>query len=152
MKKEKPSIEINLDTLAVLSKLLKRKKSRQFYADRLGISVESVERHIKEIRKIKKKEFKETYSKKEDLIKGTLNSVVNVQKEPNSHKELAIVHNIDLSVFDITNYWSKSQSDGTFTSSVFCRRKQSKNYSIKDFTSFGLYLCRIVYVPIFIIN
>lgn len=128
--------QINLDTLAVLSKLLKRKQSRKYYAKRLGVSVETVEKHIAEIKRIKKEEFKESYSKKEDLIKGTFNSVINVQKEPNGHKELAIVHNINLKVFSIVNYWSKSQKDGTFTSSVFCKRKQAKDYSAEDFKSF----------------
>ncbi len=136
MKKKEPNDEINLDTLAVVSKLLKRKQSRKYYAERLGLSVETVEKYIREIKKIKKKEFKESHTKKEDLIKGTFNSIKTVQKEPNGHKELAVVHNIDLKVFNIVNYWSKSQTDGTFTSSVFCKRKQSKDYTIKDFGSF----------------
>lgn len=139
--------EINYDNLSKMAKLIKRKRSKKYYADRLGISVEEVgnlKRHIyrlqKNTRRKKNKNIEEQVRKedvkKANLIKGTLESIKTVAFEPNDHKELAIVHNVDLDVFKITNYWSKLQRDGTYTSSIFCKRKTPADYSLEDFQGF----------------
>ncbi len=127
--------EISLDDLARLSKMLKWKKSKRYYAKRLGVSIKQIDKMMKKVSVLKDVKQKE-WTKKEDLLKGTLESSRVVSKEPNSHKELAIVHNVDLSKFVITNYWSKLQANGDFLSSIFCKRKKSEDYSAEDFEEF----------------
>ena len=127
--------EINLDDLAKLSKLLKSKKSKKVYAERMGVSIDTINKYLKELKRYRSIN-REEITKREDFIKGTLESVKTVSFEPNSHKELALVHNVDLSIFKITNYWSKLQSNGKFTSSIFCKRKRPQDYSIEDFEQF----------------
>ena len=129
------SISKDLENIAKLSKILKWKKSRKFYANRLGVSENKLKELKKQVKGFKKETSKEVV-KKENFLKGTLESIVTVSTEPNSHKELAIVHNVDLEKFTITNYWSKLQPTGKFTSSIFCRRKQKGDYSEEDFVNF----------------
>ncbi len=127
--------EINLDDLAKLSKLLKSKKGKKVYAERMGVSVDHINRMLKELKRYKSAS-REEITKKEDFVKGTLESIKTVSFEPNSHKELALVHNVDLNIFKITNYWSKLKPNGKFTSSIFCKRKRPQDYSIEDFEKF----------------
>lgn len=127
--------EICLDDLARLSKMLKWKKSRKFYAERLGVSEKKIRQYLKQLKTFKVPDRQE-WTKEEDFVKGTLRSERTASFEPNSHKELAIIHNVDLDVFQITNYWSKLQPNGNYTSSIFCRRKQPQDYSIEDFKKF----------------
>lgn len=128
-----------LDKIAVLSRLLKWKRSQKFYAKRLGVSEKEIKKLIREAKRLTSNRHK--YSgdeaiKKENFVKGTLESVMTLSFEPKSHKELAIVHNVDLRKFAITNYWSKLKPNGRFTSSVFCKRRTSDSYSLEDFTKF----------------
>lgn len=127
--------EVNFDKLAVLSKLLKRKRGKKWVANRMGLTIKEVETLTAQYKKYQREEKAEAI-KKEDLLKGTLESVKTLTFEPKDHKELALIHNIDLKVFQITNYWSKLQPNGNFTSSVFCKRKTAKDYSIEDFKKF----------------
>lgn len=128
----------DLNKIATLASLLKWKKSRKFYAERMGIDEEKVKELLKEARKLTKEKGEAfmAKSKKEDLIKGTLESVQELAFEPKDHKELALAHNVDLDKFIIKNYWSKLQPNGHYTSSIFCTRKTKKDYSIEDFEKF----------------
>jgi hypothetical protein len=127
--------EINLEDLAKLSKLLKLKRSTEYYAKRLGVSVKQLEKYKEHLKKLRKSKVGVT-EKKENFVTGILESVKEINFEPNSHKELAIVHNVDLKIFKIINYWSKLQTNGNFTSSIFCKRKTPKDYSAEDFAKF----------------
>lgn len=127
--------EINLDDLAKLSKILNRKRSKEYYAKQLGVSTKTIGKYIKHIRFLQREKFK-GQEKKENLLKGTLESIKELDFEPKNHKELAIVHNVDLDIFKIINYWSKLQPNGNFTSSIFCKRKQPQDYSPEDFAKF----------------
>ena len=57
--------EINFDDLAKLSKLLSGKRSKEYYAKRLGIDVRTVDKYRKHIRKLRKSSPRQ--EKKEDL-------------------------------------------------------------------------------------
>lgn len=127
--------EINFEDLAKLSKLLPRKRSKAFYAEQLGIDIKTVNKYVKHIKKLKKTNLSKQ-EKKENFETGILESHKEITFEPNSHQELALVHNVDLEVFKIVNYWSKLQPNGNFTSSIFCKRKQSQDYDIEDFAKF----------------
>lgn len=129
--------QINLDDLAKLSKMLKWKKSKRYYAKRLGIAEKDINILLKELKKYRKSPSKrEETTRKENFVKGTLESIKTVSNEPNNHKELALVHNVDLDKYIIVNYWSKLQTSGKFTSSIFCKRKKPQDYSLEDFEKF----------------
>lgn len=126
--------------LEQLEKLLSWKKSKKFYAEKLGITEYEVEELLKELKsrdEIRNIEmYTEESSKKENFEKGTLESTIILDYEPKDHKELAKLHKVDLNTFTIVNYWSKLKSTGKFTSSIFCKRKKPEDYSLEDFSKF----------------
>lgn len=126
--------------LAELQELLCRKKSKKFYAEKLGISETEVDELMKELRE-KDKPLIQTSpnfnsSRKVNNDKGIIESVLIVDYEPKDDLELAILHKIDLDKYVITNYWSKMLPSGKFTSSVFSKRKEAKDYTPEDFSKF----------------
>jgi hypothetical protein len=133
----------NHSLLEQLEKLLSWKKSKKFYAEKLGITEYEVEELMKEL---KAKESENDFVKEQpELIsgtkkvnkeKGTIESTLILDFEPKNDLELAKLHKIDLTKYIITNYWSKLLPNGKFTSSVFSKRKQSKDYTLEDFEKF----------------
>ena len=132
------STQEELSQLVRLAKMLKWKKNKKYYAKKLGVSMNEITQLIKKAREletVKRNELIKT-SRKEDYLKGTIESIKTTKFEPSSHKDLAVIHNVDLKKFIITNYWSKLQPNGDFTSSIFCKRKTPKDYSEEDFANF----------------
>jgi hypothetical protein len=131
----------NQDLLFKLEELLSQKKSKKFYAEKLGISEFEVNELMKELRE-KDSETPLTFNtssgevKKVNVEKGTMESTVTSNFEPKDDIELAKLHKINLDKYIITNYWSKMLPGGNFTSSVFSKRKQAKDYSAEDFSKF----------------
>jgi len=134
----------NQDLLFKLEELLSQKKSKKFYAEKLGISEIEVNELMKELRErdaaddmligITTKFMEE--SRKVNVEKGTIESTVTSAFEPKDDIELAKLHKINLDKYVITNYWSKMLPSGSFTSSVFSKRKEAKDYSSEDFAKF----------------
>ena len=131
----------NQDLLFKLEELLSQKKSKKFYAERLGISEFEVNELLKELRE-KDNEIPVIVNipigeiRKVNVEKGTIESTITVKFEPKDDIELAALHKINLDKYVITNYWSKLQPNGDFTSSVFSKRKEAKDYSPEDFAKF----------------
>lgn len=135
----------NQSLISQLEELIRLKRSKKFYAERLGISESEVTDLLKELREseqsnsLQEKQTFAAYSnvgKKVNFEKGTIESVVVTDFEPKDHIELAKLHKIDLDKYVITNYWSKMLPSGKFTSSVFSKRKEAKDYSPEDFAKF----------------
>jgi len=130
----------NQDLLLQLEQMLHWKKSRKFYADKLGISEDEVDVLLKELRKDKETGFEDAYLEKAvvkvNVDKGSLESTLETSFEPKSDIELAQLHKIDLNKYKISNYWTKQKSNGKFTSSVFATLKKPKDYSPEDFAKF----------------
>lgn len=132
----------NQSLLESLQKLLIWKRSKKFYAEKLGITEEEVVELLKQLRGKKEPEdyvdIKSINSttKKVNNEKGTIESTLILDFEPKDDLELAKLHKIDLSKYIITNYWSKLLPNGKFTSSVFSKRKQPKDYTLQDFEKF----------------
>lgn len=129
----------NRELLFQLQELLHWKKSKKVYAEKLGITEEEVSELLKELRK--KDDVQEpinidSFTRKVNFEKGTIESTLIVDFEPKSDLELAKLHKIDLDKYIITNYWSKLLPNGKFTSSVFSKRKQPKDYSPENFSKF----------------
>lgn len=131
-----------------LQALLKRKKSRKFYAQRLGISEQEVVELMNELRQERRQgltreaETSSYISALEDRIlehdfeKGTLKSSVVVDQEPKTIEELYAMHKVNPEKYKITNYWSKLKSSGKFTSSIFAKAKEAKDYTPEEFLKF----------------
>jgi hypothetical protein len=129
----------NQDLLAKLEELLRMKRSKKFYAERLGISEFEVNELLKELRERENSQVVEknyTEERKVNVEKGTIESTVISDFNPKDDIELAKLHKINLDKYVITNYWSKMLPSGKFTSSVFSKRKEAKDYSPEDFAKF----------------
>jgi hypothetical protein len=126
--------------LVQLQELLTRKKSKKFYAEKLGISEYEVTELLKELREKDNYQNAEgknyTEERKVNVEKGTIESTIVSDFDPKDDIELATLHKINLDKYIITNYWSKMLPSGKFTSSVFSKRKQPKDYSPEDFVKF----------------
>jgi acetone carboxylase gamma subunit len=126
--------------LSQLEELLTRKKSKKFYAERLGISEFEVTELLKELREKDNYQNAEgknyTEERKVNVEKGTIESTIVSDFDPKDDLELAKLHKINLDKYIITNYWSKMLPSGKFTSSIFSKRKEAKDYSPEDFAKF----------------
>ena len=129
----------NQRLLYQLEELLHWKKSKKFYAQKLGVSEYEVNELMKELKQKEDPEVTVNYTeetRKVNVEKGTIESVITSDFEPKDDIELAKLHKINLDKYVITNYWSKMLPNGKFTSSVFSKRKQAKDYSPEDFSKF----------------
>jgi hypothetical protein len=130
----------NQSLLHRLEELLTQKKSKKFYAERLGISEFEVTELLKELREKDNEPVdvirNYTEERKVNVEKGTLESTITTDYEPKDDIELAKLHKINLNKYIITNYWSKMLPSGKFTSSIFSKIKQPKDYSPEDFAKF----------------
>jgi len=130
----------NQSLLYRLEELLTQKKSKKFYAEKLGISEYEVNELLKELRE-KDNEPTDvvrnyTEERKVNVEKGTIESTIVSDFDPKDDIELAKLHKINLDKYIITNYWSKMLPSGKFTSSIFSKRKQPQDYSSEDFAKF----------------
>ena len=131
----------NQDLLFKLEELLSMKKSKKFYAERLGISETEVNELMRELKE-KDTEYPIVINnsldeiRKVNIEKGTIESTITSDFEPKDDLALAALHKINLDKYIITNYWSKMLPNGKFTSSVFSKRKQPQDYSSEDFAKF----------------
>ena len=130
----------NQNLLNQLQELLTQKKSKRFYAERLGISEFEVNELLKELKEkdnyqnVEVKNY--TEERKVNVERGTIESTIVSDFDPKDDLELAKLHKINLDKYVITNYWSKMLPSGKFTSSVFSKRKEAKDYSPEDFAKF----------------
>jgi len=127
----------NQTLLQQLGQLLRQKKSKKFYAEKLGITEDEVSELLLEL-KNKDVEPIPLFEniKKVNIEKGTVESTLVLDFEPKDDIELAKLHKINLDKYVITNYWSKLLPSGKFSSSVFSKLKQSKDYTPEDFAKF----------------
>jgi hypothetical protein len=130
----------NQSLLCQLEELLTQKKSKKFYAERLGISEYEVNELLKELREKDDDPVNlgrnYTEERKVNVEKGTIESTIVTDFDPKDDIELAKLHKINLDKYIITNYWSKMLPNGKFTSSIFSKRKEPKDYSPEDFAKF----------------
>jgi acetone carboxylase gamma subunit len=130
----------NQSLLGQLEELLTMKRSKKFYAERLGISEFEVNELLKELREkdnyqnVEGKNY--TEERKVNVEKGTIESTIISDFDPKDDLELAKLHKINLDKYVITNYWSKMLPSGKFTSSIFSKRKEAKDYLPEDFAKF----------------
>jgi len=134
-----------MQTLSLVSDLIQIlhwKKSKSFYAKKLGVSEKEIEELMKEIKSQQDAEVGNYISNLEDLVvkvnneRGTFESTIETTFEPKNDVELAKLHKINLDKYKISNYWTKQKSNGKFTSSVFATLRTPKDYTPEDFAKF----------------
>lgn len=120
-----------------LQQLVKQKKSKAFYAQKLNTTIEVVNHLLKELREkdIEEPETEEVTTRV-NVDRGTLESTRETTFDPQTVEQLAKLHKIDLSRYKISNYWSKVKPNGKFTSSVFATLKKPDDYTADDFAKF----------------
>jgi hypothetical protein len=128
----------NQSLLYRLEELLTQKKSKKFYAEKLGISEFEVSELMKELKEKDTEHVLRNYTeeRKVNNERGTIESTIISDFDPKDDIELAKLHKINLDKYVITNYWSKMLPSGKFTSSVFSKKKEAKDYSPEDFAKF----------------
>lgn len=131
----------NKELLNRLQPLLKQKKSKAYYAEKLNVSIDKIIELLEELRRTPKENEEidnQEIIKKVDVEKGTLQSTAISVFDPHTVEQLAELHKIDLKQFRITNYWSKLRPCGKFTSSVFATRikEDSKETFQSNFLEF----------------
>ena len=127
----------NQSLLCQLEELLTQKKSKKFYAEKLGISEYEVNELMRELKEKDTEPTRHyTEERKVNVERGKIESTIVTDHEPKDDLELAKLHKINLDKYIITNYWSKMLPSGKFTSSVFSKLKQAKDYSPEDFARF----------------
>ena len=147
----------NQSLLSALKSLLSQKRSKQWYADQLKITIAEVNDLLLELRGKKiddgdtflrqsNNDFEQALRKVSN-DKGTIESTITLDYEPKNDIELAQLHKIDLEKYIITNYWSKVLPSGKFTSSIFSKRKGPQDYTADDFSKF-LENYKSNYIPI----
>ena len=96
----------NHSLLEQLEKLLSWKRSKKFYAEKLGITEYEVEDLMKELKSKENEPTKEiefvSGTKKVNKEKGTIESTLILDFEPKNDLELAKLHKIDLTKYIIT--------------------------------------------------
>jgi hypothetical protein len=122
--------------LSQLQQLLARKKSKKFYAERLGITEAEVNSLLEELKGKEKIDESAQSITRVNIDQGSLESTIELGYEPKDDEELARLHKINLDKYKISNYWTKLKSNGKFTSSVFATLRQSADYTIEDFSKF----------------
>lgn len=143
----------NKELLEKLKSLLSYKKSKTFYAEKLGITTEEVDELLKEIRGKESTNFVQMegwndipveyttsstntdYQSIVNIEKGTLQSSVTCDFEPKSPEELASLHKVDLTKYKISSYWTKQKGE-KFTSSLLCTLIKPSEFSPEQFAEF----------------
>lgn len=122
--------------LEELKRLLRQKKSKQFYADKLGVSVQEVDSLLEELRQSNTVDSSilEEAGVRHNLDKGTIEVLSYYDKAPQP-EDIIRDHNIDVTKFKLSNYWSKQKTKGYQVSAYFSSIGKQDTYS-KEFTDF----------------
>lgn len=130
------------ELLEQLRKLKAHKKSKSYYADKLGVSELEVEALMQELRGKSEpssitvlEDMEEDYYTEYNVEKGTVKSQVVSNFEPKTPEELASLHKVDLTKYKISSYWTKQKGD-KFTSSLLCTLIKPAEFDPEKFGEF----------------
>lgn len=122
-------------SLNKLQQLLSQKKSKQFYASKLGISIQEVEKLLKQL---KTQEKPETTKFQEDVKKGEAELSFKSQVEIHDLDELIKESKIDTNKWEITkyvqNYWGNGENPHWQVKAWLSKKKG--DYGLKEFSKF----------------
>lgn len=124
-----------MDLKDQLKELLPQKKSKEFYSEKLGVSLQTVEDLMEDIKGENRKEKAREELNDEDISsekridneKGTLESKTITDFDPASDGELAQLHKVNLEKYYISDYKSRLLPTGKYISSISCKLKKVDN-------------------------
>lgn len=124
------------EILAELEILLKRKKSKAFYATKLGISLSEVDNLLKEL---SNKPTENTVEPGEEVLKfnlekGTIETSSYYTYAP-SEEDIIKRHKINTKNYKLSSFWSKSHAKGFLVSALFSKISNKETFSL-EFTDF----------------
>ena len=119
----------NITKLEELKSLLSFKKSKAFYANRLGISVEKVEELLLEL---KATPLTKEATFKHNIEKGSFEFTGYYQTAP-TPEQIIKDHKIDLTQWKLSSFWSKQKGSGYYVSAFF-RAIPKQEKAITSFT------------------
>lgn len=105
----------NISKLEQLQQLLSFKKSKAFYATRLGISIEDVEALLVEL---KATPLSKEATFKHNIEKGSFEFTGYYQTAP-TPEQIIKDHKIDLTQWKLSSFWSKQKGSGYYVSAFF---------------------------------
>ena len=124
-----------MDTILLqkLQNLLKQKRSFSFYAEKLGVTEETVKELIRELRNPQEEQPEAEISNKID--KGILE--INIDSfRPKTIEELVEEHKIDLNKYKVVEYYSKKSFSGKFRNTLKCSLKKPNEFDPREFEKF----------------
>lgn len=122
-----------------LKKLMPGKRGKRSYAEKLGVSVEEIERLIKkvkyELEDIEEGLEIEGETRKYNLDKGTLevSAVYSFAPDPQT---VARDHRIDDKEYQLSAYYSKGHKNGTYTVTALFRKVSKEQIVVSSFQDF----------------
>lgn len=124
------------EILKELENLLTRKKGKDYYATKLGITVAEVEELMKELKDTSVKTIENTNEEvyKHNIEKGTI-EVSSYYEFPPSEEDVIKDHNIDTNNYKLSSFWSKATPNGWLVSALFSKLSQKEQFST-EFTEF----------------
>lgn len=139
----------NSDLKENLQRLLKHKKSKEYYAKQLNVTLDIIEKLLSEIRNTKVSTCTEETTKKYNYDKDTFEISTYYQEEP-TPEQIIRDHKINTSEYKLSGFWSKAKEKGWHVSANFTKLK-GEEYSQEAFIS-ALNNYKSTYVPRFIKN
>ena len=123
----------NQQLLEKLESLLKWKKSKAYYAEKLGVSIEVVDELLKELRDEESPKHEGIFVEKVETEHNTGNQKIVIESnKPLSPKEIEELTGVDnISTF-VDRSWLKSHKNGTWTYSVLTITKIKDFYNTKE--------------------
>lgn len=124
------------ELLEQLESLLRWKKSKQFYSEKLGISLEQVDDLLEEIRgsKPSKPDSTEESVIKHNVEKNSIEVVAYYDTPPTSD-QIIKDHNIDTNKYKLSTFWTKLKTKGYQVSAFFTAVPQKDTYK-REFISY----------------
>lgn len=126
----------NQQLLEKLETLLKWKKSKAYYAEKLGVSLETVEELLKELKREESTNNGGIFVEKIETEHTTGNQKIVIESnKPLSPKEIEELVGVDnISTF-VDRSWLKSHKNGTWTYSVLTITKIKDFYNVEELES-----------------
>lgn len=130
-------LEKREEVLEELKSLLTQKRSKEWYAEKLGVTLAEAEDLIKECKGVELKVIDSSeVTIKHNLEKGTVE--VNAYYEyPPSEAQVTEDHQIDTKLYKLSSFWSKGTSKGWLVSAFFSKIAAKEEFADKfsDFIS-----------------
>lgn len=137
-----------MSLLQELRKLKKHRKSMAYYAQRLGVSINTIKELNEQLVYVRKlgEEYASQQSVSENLTKGTM-EMETYYDHPPTAEEILRDHNMEDRGYVLSSYYSKAKASGWLVTALFSKIESQEQFSI-DFQDFiKTYKPKHTYIP-----